>query len=109
MCSYITEKAAVSGSGKGPAGWFQLSHVTVYLDHPYFTSLEHTLNIDFINESAGPAARVAVELSPDSARALVARIQAVLEADPREACRRQIGSPSEGMPEAPLGAKSSTT
>jgi len=80
MCSYVTEKTAVSGSGKGPDGWFQLSHATVYLDHPYFTPLEHTLNIDFINQSAGPAARVAVELSPESARELVARIQSVLGA-----------------------------
>jgi hypothetical protein len=80
MCSYVTEKAIVTGSGKGPAGWFDLSHATVYLDHPYFSPLEHTLNIDFINEAAGPAARVAVELSPDSAKELVARIEAVLSA-----------------------------
>jgi hypothetical protein len=80
MCSYVTEKAAISGSGKGPDGWFQLTHATVYMDHPYFTVLEHTLNIDFINQSAGPSARIAVELSPESARELVARIQSVLEA-----------------------------
>jgi hypothetical protein len=80
MCSYVTEKAAISGSGKGPDGWFELSHATVYLDHPYFTALDHTLNIDFINQSAGPSARVAVELSTESARELVARIQSVLEA-----------------------------
>jgi hypothetical protein len=80
MCSYVTEKAAISGSGKGPDGWFELSHATVYVDHPYFTALEHTVNIDFINQSAGPSARVAVELSPESARELVARIQSVLEA-----------------------------
>jgi hypothetical protein len=71
---------AITGSGKGPDGWFQLSHATVYLDHPYFTPLEHTLNIDFINQAAGPKARVAVALSPDSARELVVRIQTVLKA-----------------------------
>jgi hypothetical protein len=80
MCSYVTEKVDVSGSGKGPDGWFPLSHATVYLDHPYYSPLEHTLNIDFINEAAGPGARVAVELSPESARELVARIQSVLQA-----------------------------
>ena len=74
MCSYITQKTAVTGSGKGPDGWFELSHATVYLDHPYFTPLEHTLNIDFSNQAAGPSARVAVELSPESARELVDRI-----------------------------------
>ena len=80
MCSYVTEKTAIQGSGKGPQGWFELSHASVYLDHPYFTPLEHTLNIDFIREDAGAQARVAVELSPDSARALVRSIEAALAA-----------------------------
>ena len=71
MCSYITEKTAITGSGEGPTGWFKLSHATTYLDFPYFTLLEHTLNSDFISEGAGPAARVAVELSPDSAKELL--------------------------------------
>ena len=34
MCTYQTEKLAVNGSGKGPAGWFSLSSATVYFDHP---------------------------------------------------------------------------
>jgi hypothetical protein len=79
VCTYVTEKAVVSGSAKGPQGWFRLSHATVYVDHPYFTPLDHTLNIDFIDETAGPSARVAAELSPDSARALIACIEAALE------------------------------
>jgi Family of unknown function (DUF6295) len=78
MCSYVTEKTAVTGSAKGPQGWFRLSHATVHVDHPYFTALDHTLNLDFIDETAGPSARVAVELSTDSARELVARIEAAL-------------------------------
>lgn len=82
MCSYITLKTAVTGSGKGPKGWFSLSHATVYYDHPYVTPLEHTVNIDFVDEAAGPAARVAVELSADSARRLVESIQAALDAHP---------------------------
>jgi hypothetical protein len=41
--------------------------------------MEYALNIDFVNEAQGPGARVAVELSPQSARALVATILAVLE------------------------------
>jgi hypothetical protein len=84
MCSYVTEKTAVEGSGKGPDGWFSLSHASVYLDHPYHTPLEHTLNIDFIDESAGASRRVAVELSSQSARALVRCIEAALAAGPSE-------------------------
>ncbi|MGH7761918.1 MAG: DUF6295 family protein [Candidatus Dormibacteraceae bacterium] len=37
------------------------------------------MNIDFISEGAGPEARVAVELSPDSARALVKCIEAAFK------------------------------
>jgi hypothetical protein len=80
MCSYVTEKTAVTGSGKGTRGWFRLTHACVYFDHPYFTPLEHTLSIDFVDAEAGPEARVAVELSEASARALVRSIEAALKA-----------------------------
>lgn len=79
MCTWITERSPVSGSGKGPNGWFRLSHANVYFDHPYHAPMDHTLNIDFVDEAAGPDARVAVELSADSARALVRNILAALE------------------------------
>ena len=78
MCSYATEKTNVDGSAKGPQGWFRLRSATVYFDHPYHAPYEHTLNIDFANEELGPASRVAVELSADSARALVRCIEAAL-------------------------------
>ena len=76
MCSYVTVKTEVEGGGKGADGWFRLSHANVYFDHPYFTQLEHTLNIDFVDEKAG--SRVAVELSPESAEALIRSIQTAL-------------------------------
>ena len=34
MCTYVTEKVAMEGSGKGPDGWFALTHATAYVDHP---------------------------------------------------------------------------
>ena len=34
MCTYLTEKIEVAGSGKGTAAWFSLTDATVYLDHP---------------------------------------------------------------------------
>jgi carboxymethylenebutenolidase len=46
----------------------------------YVAICPHLHYRDFINQSAGPGARVAVELSPESARELVARIQSVLVA-----------------------------
>jgi len=83
MCTYLTIKVDdVHGSGKGAAGWFSVTEASVYVDHPQHAPLEHTLNVDFLNPALGPAARVAVELSEESARALVAAIQAALAAAP---------------------------
>ena len=82
MCTYLTEKLDVVGSGKGAAGWFALSQATVYLDHPQHAPAEHTLNIDFLNPGQGPGARVAVELTAQSARALAAAIESALAAAP---------------------------
>ena len=59
----IVEKVKVDGSGKGQNGWFPLQAANVSYDHSLNTSLEHTLNIDFVNEAQGLGARVAVELS----------------------------------------------
>ena len=82
MCTYLTEKLDVEGSGKGTAGWFALSQATVYFDHPQHAPAEHTLNIDFLNPGQGPAARVAVELTAQSARALAAAIESALASAP---------------------------
>jgi len=78
MCSYIVEKAALVGSAKGRKGWMRIDTANVYFDHPYYSTLDHVLAIDFTNEGEGGRDRVAVELSADSARALVARILAAL-------------------------------
>jgi len=77
MCTGIVETSEVSGSGKGPNGWFKLERVNVSYDHPTDAPMEHALNIDFVNQKEGPSARVAVELSPESARKLA---QAILTA-----------------------------
>ena len=82
MCTYQTEQVAVRGSGKGAGGWFPLTGVTVYFDHPVHAPAEHTVNLDFINPSRGPSARVAVELDPGDARALAEAILSTLDAAP---------------------------
>lgn len=82
MCTYLTENITAAGSGKGAQGWFRLSEVSVYLDHPVHALADHTLNIDFKNPDLGPSARVAVELTPQTARALVAAIESALAAAP---------------------------
>lgn len=79
MCTMIVEKIKVDGSGKGTTGWFKLEGANISYDHPFNAPMEHALNIDFVNESFGPSARVAVELSEQAARELVRTILAVLD------------------------------
>ena len=79
MCTMIVEKAEIAGSGKGARGWFPLRQVNVSYDHPVHAPLEHALNIDFVNETEGLDARVAVELTLESARELVQAVLAALE------------------------------
>jgi hypothetical protein len=75
----IVEKVKIEGSGKGRSGWFKLEGANVSYDHPFNAPYEHALNIDFVNESQGPSARIAVELSEGAARELVNTILAVLD------------------------------
>ena len=81
MCTYTTIRTGVDGSAKGPHdGWFHVTDATVCFDHPVHAMAEHTLNIDIADPARGPSARVAVELTAESARALLAAIHAALEA-----------------------------
>lgn len=85
MCTYTTVRAEADGSAKGPNGsWFHVTDVTVYFDHPVHAMAEHTLNIDFANPAKGPSARVALELTAESAQRLVAAIQEALAAVPAD-------------------------
>lgn len=67
------------GSGKGAGGWFALRNASVYFDHRVHAAAEHTLNIDFLDPDAGPAARVGVELGRESAAELAHAILRTLE------------------------------
>lgn len=85
MCTYTTIRAGISGSAKGPGGsWMRVCDMTVYFDHPVHALYDHTVNIDITDPALGPAARVALELSPESARRLAEAIHAALDAAPTE-------------------------
>lgn len=84
MCTYRTECLDVRASGKTAAGWTALTDATVYFDHPVHFPAGHALMIDVLNPAKGPSARVALELSPDSARALAAAIVRALDSVPEE-------------------------
>ena len=83
MCTYATVKTDLVGSAKGPnSKWFHVTDGTVYFDHPVHAMAEHTLNIDLADPAGGPSARVALELTAESARALVAAITEALDSAP---------------------------
>ena len=83
MCTYATEKRSMEGSAKGPGGaWFPITGATVYFDHPVHAMAVHTVNVDLADPSRGPSARVALELTVQSARALVDAIEGALASVP---------------------------
>jgi hypothetical protein len=84
MCTYATETLTAAGSAKGPSGWFQITDASVYFDHPYHAMATHTLNVDFLAPAHGPAARVAVELTAETAERLAHAILAALDNAPAE-------------------------
>ena len=79
MCTMISQKIAVEGSGKGSAWWFSVNQANVSYDHPFHLRLEHALNIDFVNENLGLGTRVAVELSEQDARQLAMTILELID------------------------------
>jgi hypothetical protein len=88
VCTYETVCLCVEGSGKGPQNWLRVTRATVYFDHPVHAMADHTLNIDLSDPAQGPSARIALELTAASARALVAAIQEALDAVPSELTHR---------------------
>jgi hypothetical protein len=84
VCTYVTATVDAAGSAKGPDGWFAVTDASVYFDHPVHAQFGHSLNIDLRNPALGPAARVAAELSPESARALANAILEILDAVPAD-------------------------
>lgn len=86
MCTTINARVPMRASAKGANGWFAVDQAYVGYDHPFHIDLEHAVSLDLVDETGGPAARVAVELSRDAARALAEQILATLdEADRYEA------------------------
>ena len=80
MCTSIVEIVKVEGSGKGTSGWFGLTEAVVSYDHPHHAWFEEGISIDFVNSALGPGARVAVEISLDSARELAGALSRAIAA-----------------------------
>ena len=84
MCTWIVQTAEVTGSGKSAGSWIPLTKANVCYDHPAHAFMEHSVNIDFVNENDGMSERIAVEISAESARQLVHAIIAALAEGSKE-------------------------
>jgi hypothetical protein len=90
MCTSIVEIVDASGAGKTGDGWIDLTHAVVSYDHPHHALLEEAITIDFVNSALAPGARVAVELTLESGKALRdALTRAIVAADKEEAERHR--------------------
>jgi hypothetical protein len=84
VCTYQTQTLSLRGSAKTPEGWTAMTDASVYFDHPVHYPAGHALLIDVLNPAKGPSARVALELSAESARDLANAILRSLDAVPSE-------------------------
>src|ERR1700757_623978 len=82
MCTYLTEKIGVDGSGKGATGWFTATEATVYVDHPLHAPSGHPVNTHLLTPALGASARVALELTEETALALADAIRRAIASAP---------------------------
>jgi uncharacterized protein DUF6295 len=80
MCTSIVEVIGAEGAGKGDDGWFALDRAVVSYDHPHHALLEEAITLDFVNSALGPGARVAVELTLETAKQLNAALARAIAA-----------------------------
>ncbi len=83
MCTYLTERVAITARAKGTPGWLKVTDASVYFDHPAELPAEHSLNIDLLAPEKGPSARVAVELDPTAALGLARAVLEMLASAPQ--------------------------
>ena len=90
MCTPIVEIIQAEGAGKGGEGWFAMSHAVVSYDHPHQALLDEAITIDFVNNDRGPGVRAAVEMTLESAKALVTALEKTIAAAEREEAERDL-------------------
>ena len=98
MCTPIVEIVEAEGAGKGGEGWFAMSHAVVSYDHPQRALLDEAITIDFVNHDRGPGARAAVEMTLESAKALVTALEKTIAAAERAPVAPVISSLRQRTP-----------
>jgi hypothetical protein len=99
MCTSIIEIARAEGMAKCRDEWFPLSQAVVAYDHARHAPLGDVITLDFLNTGLGPAARAAVELTLESAKALRGALdRAIIAAEHEEAEIRGMGAAQLAVP-----------
>jgi len=80
MCTNIATKTKITGSAKSGEGWNRVDEATIGYDHATHTWVEHTVRLDFWDSRRPDADHIAVELDLASGRALLQRLEEVLDA-----------------------------
>ena len=79
MCTMISEKADVKGSGKKSNNWIPLDSCDIYYDHSTYVDCEHSITLSFKNELNPIDSRITVEITPESAKDMMDKIKIALE------------------------------
>ena len=64
MCTMISEKAVVKGSGKKTNNWIPIDSCDIYYDHSTYVDCEHSLTLSFLVESVSKSGEPSIALSP---------------------------------------------
>jgi len=80
MCTSIIEIAREKGMAKRGGDWFPLTQAVVAYDHARHAPLGDVITLDFVNVTLDAGARAGVELTLESAKALLAALDRVIAA-----------------------------
>jgi len=80
MCTSIIEIARAEGMAKRGGDWFPLTQAVVAYDHARHAPLGDVITLDFVNVTLDAGARAGVELTLESAKALLAALDRVIAA-----------------------------
>ena len=78
MCTMISEKASVKASGKKSNNWIPLDSCDIYYDHSTYVDCEHSITLSFKNDMNPIDSRITVEITPESAKDIIEKINAAL-------------------------------
>ena len=79
MCTMISQKAIVKGSGKKTNNWIPIDSCDIYYDHSTYVDCEHSITLSFKNEMNPIDSRITVEITAESAQDIIKKINEALK------------------------------